>query len=124
MIETRDLTKMYGVLYALNRLNLTLNQGDVYGFIGPNGAGKTTIFNLVTGALRPDHGTVAYAGRDITGLRPDQVAGAGIARTYQDLRLFGRLSCEENVMVAFPGQPGERVAAALFQWGRVQRREA
>jgi ABC-type branched-subunit amino acid transport system ATPase component len=124
LLRLEGLDKHFGGLHAICDLSLAVDGGKITAFIGPNGAGKTTIFNLVTGALRPDRGKVFYAGREITGLRPDQVAQAGIARTYQDLRLFGRLSCEENVMVAFPGQPGEHVAAALFQWGRVQRREA
>ena len=124
LLRLEGLDKHFGGLHAIRDLSLAVEGGRITAFIGPNGAGKTTIFNLVTGALRADQGKVFYDGRDITGLRPDQVAQAGIARTYQDLRLFGRLTCEENVMVAFPDQPGERVAAALFQWGRVQRREA
>ena len=124
LLRLEGLDKHFGGLHAIRELSLDVEGGKITAFIGPNGAGKTTIFNLVTGALRPDQGKVSYAGREITGLRPDQVAQAGIARTYQDLRLFSRLSCEDNVMVAFPDQPGERVMATLFQWGRVQRREA
>ncbi|MDB5817021.1 MAG: amino acid/amide transporter ATP-binding protein 1, family / amino acid/amide [Rhizobacter sp.] len=124
LLEIKGLDKRFGGLHAIRDLSLSVDAGKVTAFIGPNGAGKTTIFNLVTGALKPDHGTVTYGGRVITGLRPDQVAQAGIARTYQDLRLFGRLNCEDNVMVAFPDQPGERVSAVLLQWASVQRREA
>lgn len=124
ILRVRDLRKAFGGVHAVDGVSLDLPRGEIRALIGPNGAGKTTIFNLVTGYLRADQGKVFYAGRDITGQRPDQVAQAGIARTWQDLRLFGRLTCEENVMVAFPDQPGERVTAALFQWGRVQRREA
>lgn len=124
LLQIEGLDKHFGGLHAIRDLSLAVDAGKITAFIGPNGAGKTTIFNLVTGAIHPDHGKVSYAGRDITGLRPDQVAQAGIARTYQDLRLFERLSCEENVMTAFPDQPGESVMAALFQWGKVQRREA
>jgi ABC-type branched-subunit amino acid transport system ATPase component len=124
LLQLEGLDKRFGGLHAIRDLSLSVEGGKITAFIGPNGAGKTTLFNLVTGALRPDQGKVSYAGRDLAGLRPDEVAQAGIARTWQDLRLFGRLSCEENVMVAFPDQPGERVAAVLFQWGRVQRREA
>jgi branched-chain amino acid transport system permease protein len=124
LLKLEGLDKHFGGLHAIRNLSLTVDRGRITAFIGPNGAGKTTIFNLVTGALKPDEGRVVYADRDITGLRPDQVAQAGIARTYQDLRLFGRLNCEENVMVAFPDQPGERVSAVLVQWSKVQRREA
>jgi branched-chain amino acid transport system permease protein len=123
LLRIEGLDKHFGGLHAIRDLSLEVDAGKITAFIGPNGAGKTTIFNLVTGAIRADLGKVSYAGHDITGLRPDQVAQVGIARTYQDLRLFGRLSCEENVMVAFTGQPGERVMTALFQWGKVQQRE-
>jgi ABC-type branched-subunit amino acid transport system ATPase component len=123
LLRIEGLDKHFGGLHAIRDLSLEVEAGKITAFIGPNGAGKTTIFNLVTGAIQPDHGKVFYQGRDISGLRTDQVAIAGIARTYQDLRLFDRLSCEENVMTAFPSQPGESVLAALFQWGKVQRRE-
>jgi ABC-type branched-subunit amino acid transport system ATPase component len=124
LLQIEGLDKHFGGLHAICDLSVSVDAGKITAFIGPNGAGKTTIFNLVTGAIRADLGKVTYSGRDITGLLPHQVAQAGIARTYQDLRLFERLTCEENVMVAFPGQPGERVMTALFQWGKVQQREA
>lgn len=124
LLQIEGLDKHFGGLHAICDLSVSVDAGKITAFIGPNGAGKTTIFNLVTGAIRADLGKVTYSGRDITGLLPYQVAQAGIARTYQDLRLFERLSCEENVMVAFPDQPGERVMTALFQWGKVQQREA
>jgi len=124
LLRIEGLDKHFGGLHAIRDLSVTVDRGLITAFIGPNGAGKTTIFNLVTGAIPADLGTVTYEGRKITGSRPDQVAKAGIGRTYQDLKLFARLSCEENVMTAFPDQPGETVRAALFAWGRVQRREA
>ena len=124
LLQIEGLDKHFGGLHAIHDLSVSVDAGKITAFIGPNGAGKTTIFNLVTGAIRADLGKVTYSGRDITGLLPYQVAQAGIARTYQDLRLFERLTCVENVMVAFPDQPGERVMAALLQWGKVQQREA
>ena len=123
LLQIEGLDKHFGGLHAICDLSVSVDAGKITAFIGPNGAGKTTIFNLVTGAIRADLGKVTYSGRDITGLLPYQVAQAGIARTYQDLRLFERLTCEENVMVAFPDQPGEHVMAALIQWGKVQQRE-
>jgi ABC-type branched-subunit amino acid transport system ATPase component len=123
IMQIDGLDKRFGGLHAIRDVSVSLERGKITALIGPNGAGKTTIFNLVTGALRPDAGKVTYEGRTITGLRPDQVAQAGIGRTYQDLRLFAQLTCTENVMTAFPDQPGEAVAATLFAWGRVQRRE-
>lgn len=124
LLQIEGLDKHFGGLHAICDLSVSVDAGKITAFIGPNGAGKTTIFNLVTGAIRADLGKVTYSGHDITGLLPYQVAQAGIARTYQDLRLFERLTCEENVMVAFPDQPGERVMTALFRWGKVQQREA
>jgi ABC-type branched-subunit amino acid transport system ATPase component len=124
VLRIEGLDKHFGGLHAIRNLSVTVDRGLITAFIGPNGAGKTTIFNLVTGAIRPDLGTVTYEGRSITGLRPDQVAQAGIGRTYQDLKLFAQLTCEENVLTAFPSQPGETVTGVLFAWARVQRREA
>lgn len=124
ILRIEGLDKHFGGLHAIRNVSASIERRKITALIGPNGAGKTTIFNLVTGALRADAGTVTYAGRGITGLRPDQVARLGIGRTYQDLRLFAQLSCAENVMTAFPDQPGEAVGAALFAWRRVERREA
>jgi branched-chain amino acid transport system ATP-binding protein/branched-chain amino acid transport system permease protein len=124
MLRIEGLDKRFGGLHAIRDVSVNVERGKITAFIGPNGAGKTTLFNLVTGAIRPDAGVVTYEGRNISGLRPDEVAQAGIGRTYQDLRLFAQLTCAENVMTAFPDQPGEAVTAVLFSWGRVQRREA
>ena len=88
LLRIEGLDKHFGGLHAIRDLSVTVDRGLITAFIGPNGAGKTTIFNLVTGAIRPDQGNVTYEGRSITGLRPDQVAQAGIGRTYQDLKLF------------------------------------
>lgn len=124
LLRIEGLDKHFGGLHAIRDLSVTVDRGLITAFIGPNGAGKTTIFNLVTGAIAADQGTVTYEGHSITGSRPDQVAKAGIGRTYQDLKLFAQLTCEENVLTAFPDQPGEAMSAVLFAWGRVQRREA
>lgn len=124
VLRIEGLDKRFGGVHAIRDLSITVQRGLITAFIGPNGAGKTTLFNLVTGAIQADRGTVVYEGASISGLRPDQVALAGIGRTYQDLKLFTDLTCEENVLTAFPHQPGESVAATLFAWRRVQRREA
>jgi branched-chain amino acid transport system permease protein len=123
VLKIEGLDKHFGGLHAICDLSITVARGLITAFIGPNGAGKTTLFNLVTGTIASDSGTVLYEGASITGLRPDQVAQAGIGRTHQDLKLFTNLTCEENVLMAFPEQPGESVAATLFAWRRVQRRE-
>jgi branched-chain amino acid transport system permease protein len=107
------LTKRFGGIVAADDLSLELRRGHVTGLIGPNGAGKTTVFNLLTGVLAPDDGTVALNGVDIGGWTLNRIARAGMARTYQDVRIFRRMSALENVALAIPDQLGERFTAAL-----------
>ena len=92
--------KAFGGVRAIDDFNLSLKRGSIYGLIGPNGAGKTTIFNTITGIYRADSGRIAFEGRDITRAQPHQVAQWGIARTFQNIRLFGNLSVRENVVIA------------------------
>ncbi|WP_438315213.1 ABC transporter ATP-binding protein [Candidatus Caldatribacterium sp. SIUC1] len=94
-------TIAFGGLVAVNDFSLTLWEGDLVGLIGPNGAGKTTVFNIVSGQYLPTRGRVFFYGKDITGLSPDRVTALGIARTFQNIRLFGHLSVLENVLVSF-----------------------
>src|SRR6184192_2264288 len=100
LLEVSGLTKTFGGLSALSGLDLHVDQGEVVSVIGPNGAGKTTFFNILTGLYRPTVGTIAFDGRDITGMRPDRIVGQGMARTFQNIRLFGTMSALENVLVA------------------------
>jgi branched-chain amino acid transport system ATP-binding protein len=99
-LEVRNVSKVFGGLWAVKDYNLTLPAGRIYGIIGPNGAGKTTIFNLVTGLLSVTEGSIAFKGTDITNLRPDQRARLGVTRSFQNLRLFRSLSVMQNVKVA------------------------
>src|SRR5690606_22963660 len=85
---------------AVQEMSLVVRPGEIVSLIGPNGAGKTTLLNLISGFYAPDSGEIVYAGRRIDGLRPDKVTAAGIARTFQSLRLFHELSVLDNVMVA------------------------
>lgn len=94
------MTRRFGGLVAVNDVSFAVNDGEIFGLIGPNGAGKTTLFNLMTGLIQPTSGRLHYRGADITALRPHQVAARGIARTFQNIRLFGNLSALENVMIA------------------------
>ncbi len=94
------MTRRFGGLVAVNDVSFAVNEGEVFGLIGPNGAGKTTLFNLMTGFIQPSSGTLVYRGRNITALRPHKVAARGIARTFQNIRLFGELSALNNVMIA------------------------
>lgn len=99
LLEVSDLSKRYGGLCAVARLNLEVAPGEIHSLIGPNGAGKTTAFNCIVQYVPPSAGTVSLAGQRIDGLRPDQVAQAGIARTYQNIRLFSSMTVLENVLV-------------------------
>jgi branched-chain amino acid transport system permease protein len=103
------LDKRFGGITAAAGLSLRLSQGKVTALVGPNGAGKTTVFNLLTGILPPDAGRVVLHGRDITRLPPWRSVRAGLARTFQDVRLFERMTVLDNVLTAIPGQPGERL---------------
>ena len=99
-LSVRDLSVNFGGLRAVDGVSFTIETGRIHGLIGPNGAGKTTIFNCVTGFYRPGSGTIRFLEHDITGLRPDQVARRGIARTFQNVQLFPSLSVLDNVLVA------------------------
>ena len=99
LLEARDLSKHFGGVHAVDRLDLTLAEGEVLGLIGPNGAGKTTAFNLLSGFLQPDAGDVRLRGRSIVGLKPHAICQLGLARTFQIVRPFPRLSVLDNVLV-------------------------
>jgi ABC-type branched-subunit amino acid transport system ATPase component len=100
LLQLRGVTKAFGGLTVINDLDLHVDQGEVVSVIGQNGAGKTTLFNLVTGVYEPSDGDILLEGRSIVGLAPHEVAAAGIARTFQTLRLFLNMTVKENVMAA------------------------
>ena len=99
LLEAKGASRNFGGIRALADVSFGIAAGEIYGLIGPNGAGKTTLFNLLTGIYAPSAGSFRFDGRDITGLTPDRVAAAGIARTFQNIRLFANLSSLENVMI-------------------------
>jgi branched-chain amino acid transport system ATP-binding protein len=99
LLEIRHIGKRFGGLEALSNINLSIRQGDIYGLIGPNGAGKTTLFNVLTGLYRPDSGMFRFDGQDLLGLKPYRVVLHGMARTFQNIRLFENMTAIENVMV-------------------------
>jgi branched-chain amino acid transport system ATP-binding protein len=125
VIETVSVTKAFGGLVAVEDVSFTIPERSIVSIIGPNGAGKTTFFNMLTGLYRPTSGRIFFDGRDITGVRPDKVMGYGLARTFQNIRLFATMSALENVMV---GQHA-RMRAGLFgsilrmPWVRREERE-
>jgi branched-chain amino acid transport system ATP-binding protein len=100
ILEANGLARSFRGLLALADYNLQLRRGEIVGVIGPNGAGKTTLFNVLTGFLAPTSGTIRFQDREISGLPPDRVADLGIARTYQNIRLFARMSVLDNVKTA------------------------
>ena len=99
LLSANAITKCFGGVQALDAVDFSIAAGEIYGLIGPNGAGKTTLFNVLTGIYPPDAGSFRFNGRDVTGLTPDRIAAAGIARTFQNIRLFANLSALENVMI-------------------------
>ncbi|UCD68274.1 MAG: ABC transporter ATP-binding protein [Betaproteobacteria bacterium] len=99
LLEIRHIGKRFGGLEALSNITLSIRQGDIYGLIGPNGAGKTTLFNVLTGLYRPDSGMFRFDGQDLLGLKPYRVVLHGMARTFQNIRLFENMTAIENVMV-------------------------
>jgi branched-chain amino acid transport system ATP-binding protein len=99
ILELRSLTRRFGGLVAVNNVSFAVNKCEIFGLIGPNGAGKTTLFNLITGLIPPSEGKLVYRGSDISRKKPHQIASLGIARTFQNIRLFGELSALENVII-------------------------
>ena len=99
LLEARGVGKRFGGIQALSEVSFSIEPAQIYGLIGPNGAGKTTLFNLLTGIYAPDAGAFLFDGRSITGLRPNLIAAAGIARTFQNIRLFANLSALDNAMI-------------------------
>jgi branched-chain amino acid transport system ATP-binding protein len=99
LLELAGITVRFGGVVAVSELDLHVDEGEIFSLIGPNGAGKTTVFNVVTGVYQPLYGSLTLSGRSLRGRRPHQVTRLGVARTFQNLRLFGNMSALENVMV-------------------------
>ena len=114
-LEARRIGKRFGGVQALREVSFHIAAREVFGLIGPNGAGKTTLFNVLTGIYAPDEGSFAFDGRDITGFTPDRIALAGIARTFQNIRLFANLSALENVMIGRHARTHAGVMGAIFK---------
>ncbi|QCX32540.1 ABC transporter ATP-binding protein [Caloramator sp. E03] len=100
MLKTNNITMKFGGVTAVKDFNLELNNGEIVALIGPNGAGKTTVFNMITGVYKPTEGKIFLKDKDITGLKPDRITSFGIARTFQNIRLFKDLSVLDNVLIA------------------------
>ncbi len=115
VLRAENITIKFGGLVAVNDVSFAIPDGAVVSLIGPNGAGKTTFFNILTGLYRPTSGRVVLAGRDVTGKKPNKIAGWGLARTFQNIRLFNLMTAEENVMVAMHPHLKSGIASTVFR---------
>jgi ABC-type branched-subunit amino acid transport system ATPase component len=123
LLEVRGVVRHFGGVAALNGASLDVAGGSITALIGPNGAGKTTLFNVVSGFVRAERGTVTFAGRRIERLGPHRVVGRGLVRTFQTPRAMARMSVLENMLLAAPRQPGEHLTRVLATPRAVRRRE-
>lgn len=118
VLQTDKATIRFGGLCAVNELDMSVKRGEIFGLIGPNGAGKTTIFNLLTGVYQPTSGSIYFDGQRIDGLRPYQIAGRGVSRTFQNIRLFPSMTVLENVMTACHIHMGQKLLDAVLRTPR------
>jgi branched-chain amino acid transport system ATP-binding protein len=123
ILEVKSLTKFFGGLRAVGNFELTLNKGDLVGLIGPNGAGKTTVFNMITGIYVPSAGDIRFLGESVVGIEPHLINQLGIARTFQNIRLFPSLTVLDNVRIAYHPHSGYTIKDAFLHSGRYQEKE-
>ena len=123
MLEIKDVSIRFGGVQALQDVTFSLKHGEILGLIGPNGAGKTTLFNCVSGVLKPNTGTIAYEGQNLGPLKPDQRAHLGIARTFQNLQLWGSMTVLENLMVPLDAFAPRGLFADAFRTPRARYEE-
>jgi branched-chain amino acid transport system ATP-binding protein len=123
LLEVAEVTKQFGGLVALRNVTIEVEVGEIHGLIGPNGAGKTTLFNVITGVMQPTHGAVVFDGRSIVGRKTYQITRAGIARTFQNIRLFGAMTALENVMVGLDAHHRTGAVGAVLRLPYTRREE-
>jgi len=121
--DIRGLTKVFGGLRAVSDFDMTVPRGGLYGLIGPNGAGKTTVFNMITGLYAPTEGQILFQGQELSGAAPYRITRMGIARTFQNIRLFQGLTVLDNVRIAFHTHSGYNLVEAISRLGRFGRQE-
>jgi branched-chain amino acid transport system ATP-binding protein len=124
LLELDHVTMQFGGLKAVADLSLAVGEGELVGLIGPNGAGKTTVFNVITGVYAPTQGVIRFAGKPISGLKPNAIARRGVTRTFQNIRLFGTRSCRDNVCIGGHQHARAGIAAAVLRtpgWRRDER---
>jgi branched-chain amino acid transport system ATP-binding protein len=123
LLQTHDLTVRFGGLVALDSVTFDIKRGEILGLIGPNGAGKTTCFNAITGVYRPSSGSVTFDGEPLGRIKRHQITRRGIARTFQNIRLFGEMTALENVVVGTDARHKTSVPGAVFRTPRHRREE-
>ena len=115
ILKTTDVNKQFGGLAAVTALNVDVQSGEIIGLIGPNGAGKTTSFNLITGVYKPTSGRIEFCGTNITGMKPHAITKLGVARTFQNIRLFKEMSVLDNILVAQHMRMGTNLVEATLR---------
>jgi ABC-type branched-subunit amino acid transport system ATPase component len=123
LLETKGLAKIFGGLKAVIDFDLAVHKGEILSLIGPNGAGKTTVFNVVNGIYKPDHGDVYFKGKKITGKKPHRIVSYGIARTFQNIRIFPDMTCLENIMAGRHCKSSAGLIASVFRTPRMRRED-
>lgn len=116
LLEVKNLGISFGGLRAVDNFNVTIQKGQLYGLIGPNGAGKTTIFNLLTGVYQPTDGSILLEGKSLVGLKPHKICESGVARTFQNIRLFDQLTVLDNVKVGLHNRVTYNIFAGILKW--------
>ena len=123
LLTAENVSKRFGGLVAVNDVSFAIPERGIVSIIGPNGAGKTTFFNMLTGLYNPTTGRIRFADRDITGIRPDRITAAGVARTFQNIRLFGTMTALENVLVGQHSRMRAGLFGSIFRLPRVRQEE-
>ncbi len=123
LLETHNLTKSFGGVIANENIDFHIDEGEIVAIIGPNGSGKTTFYNLLTGITKSTFGSIIFEGQDITKLRADQITALGISRTFQNIRLFGDMTVEENVIVARHSRTSSGIIDALLNTSKAKQEE-
>jgi branched-chain amino acid transport system ATP-binding protein len=123
IMVTENVSKIFGGLVAVNDITFTIPRRSIVSIIGPNGAGKTTFFNMLTGLYKPTSGQIVFDGKDVTAMRPDLIMGRGVARTFQNIRLFGTMSALENVMVGEHSRMKAGLAGSILRLPGVRKEE-
>ena len=123
LLKAEKLSKVFGGLKAVSKFEMEINEGELIGLIGPNGAGKTTAFNLLTGVYVPTTGTIEFDGKNMVGLKPYKITQSGVARTFQNIRLFSEVSVLDNVKIAYHSHVKYSVLESVFRLGRYFKEE-